>query len=94
MKRRYDLVVIGEGMAGLVSAGGAASLGAKVALAECDKLGGDCLYRGCSDLWPWRTRAKSGLKVDKHLRTTAENVYAAGDVSGKYLFTHVAESPF
>jgi pyruvate/2-oxoglutarate dehydrogenase complex dihydrolipoamide dehydrogenase (E3) component len=43
----YDLVVIGGGTAGLVSAAGAASLGARVALVERDKLGGDCLYRGC-----------------------------------------------
>jgi len=34
---------------------------------------------------------KTGLKVDEHLRTTAPNVYAAGDITGKYLFTHVAE---
>jgi pyruvate/2-oxoglutarate dehydrogenase complex dihydrolipoamide dehydrogenase (E3) component len=29
--------------------------------------------------------------VDEHLRTTAPNVYASGDITGKYLFTHVAE---
>jgi pyruvate/2-oxoglutarate dehydrogenase complex dihydrolipoamide dehydrogenase (E3) component len=29
--------------------------------------------------------------VDEHLKTTAPNVYAAGDITGKYLFTHVAE---
>jgi len=34
---------------------------------------------------------EKGLKVDEHLRTTAPNVYAAGDITGKYLFTHVAE---
>jgi len=43
----YDLVVIGGGTAGLVSAAGAASLGARVALVERDRLGGDCLYNGC-----------------------------------------------
>ncbi len=32
-----------------------------------------------------------GIIVDKHLRTTARNIYAAGDVVGPYLFTHVAE---
>ena len=47
MTKRYDLVAIGGGTAGLVSAAGAASLGARVALVERDKLGGDCLYRGC-----------------------------------------------
>ncbi|MHC4756100.1 MAG: FAD-dependent oxidoreductase, partial [Planctomycetota bacterium] len=32
-----------------------------------------------------------GIKVDKHLRTTAKNIYAAGDVVPPYLFTHMAE---
>lgn len=44
---KYDLVVLGGGTAGLVSAAGGAFLGAKVALVERDKLGGDCLYYGC-----------------------------------------------
>ena len=44
---RYNLVVIGGGTAGLVSAVGAASLGAKVALVERHLLGGDCLNFGC-----------------------------------------------
>ncbi|MDO9533631.1 MAG: mercuric reductase [Deltaproteobacteria bacterium] len=45
--RRYNLVVIGGGTAGLVSAAGAAGLGAKVALVERHLLGGDCLNYGC-----------------------------------------------
>jgi pyruvate/2-oxoglutarate dehydrogenase complex dihydrolipoamide dehydrogenase (E3) component len=44
---RYNLVVIGAGTAGLVSAAGAAGLGAKVALVERYLLGGDCLNVGC-----------------------------------------------
>ena len=44
---RYDLEVIGGGTAGLVAAAGGASLGAKVALIERDKLGGECLHRAC-----------------------------------------------
>lgn len=43
----YDLIVIGGGSAGLVVAGGAAQLGARVALIEKKALGGDCLYTGC-----------------------------------------------
>src|SRR5512139_1753695 len=43
----YNLVVIGGGTAGLVSAAGAAGLGAKVALVERHLLGGDCLNYGC-----------------------------------------------
>jgi pyruvate/2-oxoglutarate dehydrogenase complex dihydrolipoamide dehydrogenase (E3) component len=44
---RYNLVVIGAGTAGLVTAAGAAGLGAKVALVERHFLGGDCLNVGC-----------------------------------------------
>lgn len=45
--KRYNLVVIGGGTAGLVTAAGAAGLGAKVALVERHLLGGDCLNYGC-----------------------------------------------
>ena len=44
---RYNLVVIGAGTAGLVSAVGAAGLGARVAIVERHLLGGDCLNYGC-----------------------------------------------
>jgi pyruvate/2-oxoglutarate dehydrogenase complex dihydrolipoamide dehydrogenase (E3) component/uncharacterized membrane protein YdjX (TVP38/TMEM64 family) len=43
----YNLVVIGAGTAGLVTAAAAAGLGAKVALIEKHLLGGDCLNVGC-----------------------------------------------
>lgn len=46
-KERYHMVVIGAGTAGLVSAKGAAGLGAKVALIERHLMGGDCLNVGC-----------------------------------------------
>jgi pyruvate/2-oxoglutarate dehydrogenase complex dihydrolipoamide dehydrogenase (E3) component len=44
---RYNMVVIGAGTAGLVTAAGAAGLGAKVALIERQFMGGDCLNVGC-----------------------------------------------
>ncbi len=44
---KYNLVVIGAGTAGLVTAAGAAGLGAKVALIERELMGGDCLNVGC-----------------------------------------------
>ena len=44
---RYHLVIIGAGTGGLVSAAGAAGLGAKVALIERRFMGGDCLNHGC-----------------------------------------------
>lgn len=73
MASKYDLVVIGGGTAGLVSAAGAASLGARVALVERDKLGGDCLYRGCV---PTKTLVKSARVA--HLVRRSEEFGVAG----------------
>ncbi|HEX7681789.1 MAG TPA: FAD-dependent oxidoreductase, partial [Thermoanaerobaculia bacterium] len=47
MPESFDVVVIGGGTAGLVTASGCARLGRKVALIEREKLGGDCLWTGC-----------------------------------------------
>jgi len=43
----YDVLVVGGGAAGLVSSGICASFGAKTALIEKNKLGGDCTWSGC-----------------------------------------------
>lgn len=43
----YDLIVVGGGTAGLVTAAGSAGLGARVALVERERLGGECLWNGC-----------------------------------------------
>lgn len=45
--RPWDLLVVGGGSAGLVSAYTAAELGARVALVERQRTGGDCLWTGC-----------------------------------------------
>ena len=57
---RYNLVVIGAGTAGLVSAAGAAGLGARVALVERHLMGGDCLNTGCV---PSKAILRSALAV-------------------------------
>ena len=44
---RYNMVVIGAGPAGLVTAAAAAGMGGKVALVEKGLMGGDCLNVGC-----------------------------------------------
>ena len=43
----YDFVIIGAGAAGLIAARFAARLGARVLLAERDRIGGDCTWTGC-----------------------------------------------
>lgn len=46
-KDTYNLVVIGAGAGGLITAAGAAGIGAQVAIVESHLLGGDCLNVGC-----------------------------------------------
>jgi pyruvate/2-oxoglutarate dehydrogenase complex dihydrolipoamide dehydrogenase (E3) component len=43
----HDLIVIGGGSAGLTGARFAARLGARVALVEAHRIGGDCTWTGC-----------------------------------------------
>ncbi len=63
----YDVIVIGGGAAGLTAAGVSASLGAKTAMIEEKKLGGDCTWYGCI---PSKTLLKSA-KVAHIVRKAA-----------------------
>jgi len=47
MKYDYHIIVIGGGSGGLLVAAASSSLGAKVALIESNKMGGECLNYGC-----------------------------------------------
>lgn len=47
MRWDYDWISVGGGTAGEVGAGMAASLGARAAVVEEDRLGGECLWHGC-----------------------------------------------
>ncbi len=47
MSYDFDLLVIGGGSGGIATARRAAEYGAKVGLAEYDRLGGTCVNRGC-----------------------------------------------
>ena len=74
---RYNLVVIGAGSAGLVVAAGAAGLGARVALVERGKMGGDCLNYGCV---PSKALLRSA-KAAAQPRRTGLGVAAAAPVA-------------
>ena len=58
MTSSYDLVIVGAGSGGLVAARFAAQLGAKIALIEKNRIGGDCTWTGC-------VPSKALLKVAK-----------------------------
>ena len=71
---RHDLVVIGGGAAGLVTAGGAAQLGARTLLVERHRLGGECLYTGCvpsKALIAISARRRAGATIDWAAAKTA-----------------------
>lgn len=76
-KARYHLVVIGAGTAGLVSASGAAALGAKVALIEGKLMGGDCLNFGCV---PSKALLRAARAVADVRRAGEFGVEVAGEV--------------
>lgn len=70
---RYNLVVIGAGTGGLVTAAAAAGLGAKVALVERAFLGGDCLNYGCV---PSKTILRSAHAAQSIREATAFGIHA------------------
>src|SRR5881227_2632933 len=59
---KYNVVVIGGGTAGLVTAAGTAALGGRVALIERNRMGGDCLNFGCV---PSKALISSARLIDK-----------------------------
>ncbi|MEO0947946.1 MAG: mercuric reductase [Cyanobacteria bacterium J06641_5] len=73
MAVEFDLVIIGGGSGGLVVASASAQLGAKVALVEKHRLGGDCLWYGCV---PSKSLLHAG-RVAQEVRTGSRfGVYA------------------
>jgi pyruvate/2-oxoglutarate dehydrogenase complex dihydrolipoamide dehydrogenase (E3) component len=71
----YDFVVIGGGTAGLVCAVGAAGLGARVALVERARLGGDCLNTGCV---PSKAILRTARAIGEFRRADALGVRVTG----------------
>ena len=81
----YNLVVIGAGSAGLVSAYIAAATKAKVALIEKHKMGGDCLNTGCV---PSKALIRSA-KLLSHIARSRE--FGIDQASAKVDFADVME---
>jgi pyruvate/2-oxoglutarate dehydrogenase complex dihydrolipoamide dehydrogenase (E3) component len=75
MAESYDLVVIGAGSAGLTAAGFATQLGARIALLENNRIGGDCTWTGCV---PSKTLLKIA-KVAHQMRTAHRYGLTAAD---------------
>ena len=73
----YDIVIIGAGSGGLTAARFAAQLGAKTALIERNRIGGDCTWTGCV---PSKALLRAA-KVANEVRNAARYGIDAGPVS-------------
>jgi dihydrolipoamide dehydrogenase len=82
-KTDYNMVVIGAGSAGLVSAYIAAAVKAKVALVEKHQMGGDCLNTGCV---PSKALIRSA-KLLSHIARCRE--FGVREASAKFDFADV-----
>ncbi len=81
----YNLVVIGAGSAGLVSAYIGAATKAKVALIEKHRMGGDCLNTGCV---PSKALIRSARLLSRIARSSEFGIESA---SAKFRFADVME---
>jgi len=85
----YNLVVVGAGAGGLVTAAQAAKRGAKVALIEKELLGGDCLNIGCVPSKALLACAKHAhMATHSHCKSYGINI-KGGDASTSVDFSHV-----
>jgi len=84
-KKDYNLIVIGGGSAGLVSAYIGSVLKAKVALIEKHKMGGDCLNTGCV---PSKALIRSG-KLLSYIKR--HQMFGLKSVNVDYDFAHIME---
>lgn len=93
----FDLVVIGAGSGGSVAARFAAQLGAKVALVERNRIGGDCTWTGCVPskallkvakvAHEVRTAARYGVvTTPPTVNMSAVREYVRGAIQGVYQF--------
>ena len=84
--KRYDVIVIGAGSAGLNVAVGAKNFGLKVLLVEKHKIGGDCLNYGCVPSKTFIMTAKVLHKIDNAKDYGVKG--ATADFDFKYCVNH------
>ncbi len=98
----FDLIVIGGGAAGLVSAKLANGLGKKVAIIEKEKLGGECTWTGCvpsktliktaNIAHQIKTKEKYGLSTSQEIILNTDNVMSyVRSIPEKIYSTHTPE---
>ena len=87
MTTKYDVVIIGAGGGGITAAFEAHRHGAKVALLEKQKIGGECTHSGC-------VPSKALIDVAKHyhsIKTATDHGLHAIDVESGFEFKRAME---
>ena len=87
MTKRYDIVIIGAGGGGITAAFEAQRRGAKVALLEKYKIGGECTHSGC-------VPSKALIDIAKHyhaIEQSQKRGLPAQDVAGGFDFAKAME---
>ncbi|MCH2510530.1 MAG: pyridine nucleotide-disulfide oxidoreductase, partial [Dehalococcoidia bacterium] len=64
MNKNYDMLISGCGFAGLMAVRSSRQLDLTLALAEKDRLGGDCTWTGCVPGKPLLRAAKSAQNIN------------------------------
>ncbi len=82
----YDLAVIGGGAAGLAASATAAALGAKTALIEASRFGGDCTWNGCV---PSKTLLRAAAAAAQARGGEWLGIEAEPRITGKRVFERV-----
>jgi pyruvate/2-oxoglutarate dehydrogenase complex dihydrolipoamide dehydrogenase (E3) component len=87
-RRDFDLAIIGAGAGGLIAARFAAQLGARVVLAERDRIGGDCTWTGCVPSKSLIRVAKAAHELRTADRFGIERSLAVVDMSRVHEYVH------
>ena len=87
--KKYDLVIVGGGSAGLTAAGFARQLGASVALLDKDRIGGDCTWKGCVPSKPLLKTARVAQQIRKAGNYGLSSVEP--DIDMKSVMSHVRQ---
>jgi pyruvate/2-oxoglutarate dehydrogenase complex dihydrolipoamide dehydrogenase (E3) component len=87
-RSEYDLAVIGAGAGGLIAARFAVQLGARVVLAERDRIGGDCTWTGCVPSKALIRAAKAAHEIRTARRFGIDAVPGAVDMARLRDYVH------
>src|SRR5438552_18643313 len=89
----YEIIVMGGGSAGIVSANVAAGLGVRTALVEKERIGGECLCTGCVPSKALLHAASvAGLRSESHALGPSDRGFALDRAAGRAALRYVRDA--